>query len=93
MSKAIFKDVVIKTDYDGVVVAWFEYSGVDRTMTHGIQCKNHKIANRLRIAALAGKVVAMEAEILTDNAGETFANDCCKVMGKYLNADLKRLGY
>jgi hypothetical protein len=35
MSKAIFKDVVIKTDYDGVVVAWFEYSGVDRTMTHG----------------------------------------------------------
>lgn len=94
MSKAIFKDVVIDLDYkDGTVTAWFEYSGVDRPRTYGIQCKNYKMANRLRNATLAGKVVDMEAEILTDIEKETYANHNCKVMGKYLNADLKRLGY
>lgn len=93
MSKAIFKDVIIKDEGDGTFSADFEYSGVDRPITFGILCSSLKSANRLRKAALAGKVVDMEAEILTDIEKETYAKHNCRVMGKYLNADLKRLGY
>jgi hypothetical protein len=93
MTKAIFKDVVIKNKGDGTFTADFEYSGVDRPITFGIICKNLKNANRLRKAALDGKIVDMEAEILTDTEKETYAKHNCRVMGKYLNADLKRLGY
>lgn len=66
---------------------------VDRPCTGGISCGiDRKLAGRL--AACIDDGVCHEApEVKTDINGKTFVSAACRVMGRRLNADLKRLGY
>jgi hypothetical protein len=92
----------VQTKLDGVLVeqqdkgftVWARYAGVDRPVTSGISCgPNRKLAERLRQAVLAGKAINRKAKVLVDVDGKTYADSTWEVMGRYLNADLKRLGY
>lgn len=74
---------------------WIEYpyAGVDRPRTHGISTGGDaRLAERLVAAVNAGAVNYGQA-VLTDVHGQTYVGDHSRVMGKYLNADLTRLGF
>lgn len=81
--------------YDTITVepVW---QGVDRPNTGGWIISdtpsNRKLANRLKAAIEAG-VVCTEPEIETDVNGKTYVNHGHEVIGRTMNADLKRLGY
>lgn len=69
------------------------WSDVDRPVVHGISTGgNLKLAERLRTAILAGAVYR-NPEVRTDNGGKTYVSTTCMVLGRKLNADLKRLGF
>ena len=70
------------------------WSGVDRPNTGGITVKinNRPLAERLARAIRAG--VAVEAESVgVDTAGQTYVVERTHVLGRMLNADLRRLGF
>lgn len=69
------------------------WAGVDRPMVHSISTgSNLGLAKRLQRAMLDG-VVFNNPQIRTDNYGHTYVASGCRVMGRHLNADLKKLGY
>ena len=70
----------------------YPYAGVDRPKTHGISADTARNADRLVRAINAG-AVNYDQTILTDVNGNTYVGDRSRVMGKYLNADLTRLGF
>jgi len=85
--------VDLETSADGSVIVWPVWSNVDRPLGFGMSCgKNKALAARYIAAVMAGKVFP-EASIGTDVNGKTYAVATCKVMGRYLNADLKKLGF
>jgi hypothetical protein len=65
---------------------------VDRQGTHGWVFYNPKIAERL-VAAINAQAVFTDPVIKTDTHGNTYVAATSRVLGKYANADLKRLGY
>lgn len=66
---------------------------LDRRITHGISTgADRPLANRLAAATEAG-VIQSEARVLRDVDDQTYVQSRCAVLGKYLNADLKRLGF
>ena len=66
---------------------------VDRPSLHGISTgANRKLAERLVRAIESGRVFSFE-RIGTDVNGKTYIVSGCKVWGRRLNADLKRLGF
>jgi hypothetical protein len=66
---------------------------VDRPDLLGISTgTNHKLAERLVRAIEAGAVFTFE-RTQQDVNGKTFVVAGCKVSGRRLNADLKRLGF
>lgn len=71
-------------------------SVVDRTITGSISFGNsktaEKTARRYAAAVMAG-VVMYDLKVLTDIHGNTYVGHSSRVMGKYANADLKRLGF
>jgi hypothetical protein len=75
---------------------WSNVVKVDRPITGGIFTgpgpKGKKLAERLAAATRAG-VTHVEAYVREDVNGQTFVTSKCTVMGKYLNADLRRLGF
>lgn len=92
--------IVYERDFDGEL-SWtvdFDYSavGVDRAVTHGIETgpgtRGKKLADRLAAATRAG-VVEYDQFIRRDVNGRSYVASTSRVMGKYLNADLKRLGF
>lgn len=86
---------IINNDRDGITVQAV-WDGVDRPTTHGyglLDTPSHrKLALRLKAAIEAG-VVYPDPKIAVDNFGQTYVQASAKVMGKYMNADLKRLGF
>ena len=65
---------------------------VDRPSTHGFVLRNKRTAQRL-VNAINAQVVFDDPVIKTDVNGRTYVAASSRVMGKYANADLKRLGY
>ena len=65
---------------------------VDRPSTHGFVLRNKRTAQRL-VNAINAQVVFADPVIKTDVLGHTYVAASSRVMAKYANADLKRLGY
>jgi hypothetical protein len=68
------------------------WSGVDRPNTGGWGFGSKRLAERMRSALLAG-VVYSKIEVVTDASGKTFVHGTSLVLGRYANADLKKLGF
>jgi hypothetical protein len=67
--------------------------GLDRPHTHGyVLGNNSRLADRLSRAIEDGAVYE-NPRIVRDVDGRTYVQAHAKVMGKYANADLRRLGY
>lgn len=77
-----------------VVDTRWEDVSVHRTVGLGwsVGAKKKRLAERLAAAIDAG-VVFGQASIRTDVYGRTYIDATARVMGRYLNADLNRLGY
>lgn len=58
----------------------------------GLRATDRKLAERL-VAAIEAGVVYTDAEVKTDIYGQTYVCADAQVMGRYLNTDLKRLGF
>lgn len=88
---------VIEDRGEGDLTVWFDWRGVDvdRPRCHGISTgRNRKLAERLVAATAAGVIFDLDdVEILRDVEGSTYVSASSKVMGRYLNADLTRLGF
>lgn len=83
----------IKTDPDdGHLSVWTVWHGVDRPCTSGMSVKDRKMAARLTAAIEAGAAVT-RGDVLTDVDGRTYVDEHWNVLGRMLNADLRRLGY
>lgn len=74
-----------------VIPVW---KGVDRPVcfSWGLKKSHMSLAKRLQKACLAG-VVLVNPQIKTDIYGKTYVETNCRVLGRMLNADLKRLGF
>ncbi len=91
--------IISKSGYDdGIVVnaRWQPLSNapeLDRPVTFGINCgTNEKLARR--VAACFDAQDGFQNITLTkDVDGKTYISGGCKLYGRQLNADLKRLGY
>lgn len=68
------------------------WADVDRPNVGGWAVRNTREANRLTAALLAG-VVYDDPRVRLDNAGRTYVHGAAKVLGRYMNADLRRLGF
>lgn len=68
---------------------WFD---VDRPDTGGWVVSNRSVARRLKAAIEDGNALA-NVHVATDVRGETYVAYNSRVMGRYMNADLRRLGY
>lgn len=76
---------------NGFVLVSPVWTGVDRPVTFGWIVPK-KLVGRLTQALMAG-VVCRRPEVMTDLNGHTYMTYDCQVTGRYLNADLKRLGF
>lgn len=68
------------------------WADVDRPDTGGWAVNGEKLARRLERAVRAGVAIG-PAAVRTDVNGQTYVNAPHRVMGKYMNADLRRLGF
>lgn len=68
------------------------FSGVDRPETFSWSVRGQALADRLVRAIRAG-VVCLGSAVQTDANGKTYVAFTSPVLGRTLNADLKRLGY
>lgn len=93
MKKKLTPKARIEKDSDGYYSVDIIWPRVDRPNTYSISTgKNAKLATRLAAAIDAGAATTFNA-IEKDSDGETYVNAEIHVMGRMLNADLKRLGY
>lgn len=85
--------VTVQSDRIQVNVVWGG-AELDRPTTYGFGLKaNHAgLATRLK-RAIDAQAVFTDPKIVNDVNGHTYVMAKCLVMGRYLNADLKRLGY
>ena len=51
------------------------------------------LAQRLKTATEAGVTITTDGTVLTDNDGDTYLDTAMHVLGRRMNADLKRLGF
>jgi hypothetical protein len=86
---------VIREDAEGfhVDVVW-SGAPLDRPCTEGYLLGRGKrrLAQRLK-QAIDAQAVHLRPTITHDIYGKSYVTSSCRVMGKYANADLKRLGY
>jgi hypothetical protein len=79
-----------------MITVWTHWAGVDRSATHGYTFRDdpngRTLAERLTRAILAG-VVFINPTVRTDVEGQTYVEARSAVLGRYTNADLRRLGY
>lgn len=89
--KARLKEVSVRADGDAFIVGPV-WEGVDRPYTHGWAVAE-KHVKRL-VAAIEGEAANVaEHKVLTDVNGHTYVSFDLPVMGRTMNANLKRLGY
>ena len=82
------------TSPDDVCVQTHWNLPVDRPTTSGIVLRRNQASLIARLKhAIDDQRVWSGAEIKTDTGGQTYVAASCAVMGRTLNADLKRLGY
>lgn len=78
---------------DGREIVRPVWADVDRPITSGWEVPSRALADRLERAILAGAVHA-DAKVATDINGQTYvAANSSRVLGRRMNADLKRLGF
>lgn len=83
---------VAKIKSESVEIHWISPK-VDRPHTFSISCgKDRKLAARLARAVNAGAVFH-DCTVEKDVSGATYVGATSRVLGRILNADLKRLGY
>jgi len=68
------------------------WSDVDNPVGSGWLVRGERLARRLEAALRAGVAIG-PAEVCTDVNGKTYASYNHRVMGRYMNADLRRLGF
>lgn len=86
--------IEIEDKGDGTVTVWPIWNGVDRPKGCGMGIRaNDKALIGRYVAALRAGVVYSSAKVRTDVNGETYVSTTSKVLGRYLNADLRRLGF
>lgn len=78
-----------KTGHIDVTPIW---GGVDRPNGFGWTVGNQRLADRLVLAIMAGAVFE-DPRVREDINGRTYVTGTAKVLGRYLNADLRKLGY
>ena len=87
--------VTYSDGYSAVKIDWSALK-VDRPITYSIStghgARGYRLGERLKAAIEAGAAVKYK-RIVKDDDGETYVDADVLVMGKYLNADLTRLGY
>ena len=71
---------------------WSSDAPLDRTDGVGWVVKDPKIADRL-VRAIEAGVVFKNAKIVLDAHGKSFVTAPATVLGRTLNADLRRLGF
>jgi len=83
-------------DRDALQVEAVWSGGVDRPNVGGYilddDAKGRKLAARLQAAMLA-QAVYYDAEVAVDVNGRTYVQASTRVLGRKMNADLRRLGY
>ena len=94
MATPTLVDVEIKPDRlnQGRVSVCPIWGGVDRPNTGGWGGLKESVAQRLAKAIKAG-VVCSNPRIVTDVNGKTYVEYDGFIMARYMNADLKRLGF
>ena len=83
--------VEVTTNEHGISVTPF-WKHVERSQGSGYSVRTKRDADRLKKAIEAG-VVYTNAFVTRDAQGNTYVTSGRTVMGRHLNADLKRLGY
>lgn len=78
-------------DYPSVKIT-IEGVDVDRRDFHGYACSSLAIARRMADAVNAQRVFYHPA-VRTDVNGKTFVHAASHVLGRMMNADLRRLGF
>src|SRR4051812_6638327 len=88
-----FSHVMVREDGDSLCVAVI-WKNVDRPDVGGwgLKKSHRSLANRLA-AALATERIHANAEVKTDVNGQTYVSSHPPILGRKLNADLKRLGF
>lgn len=89
-----FEAITTKSPADGEIVVRARVHGValDRDETHGYVVKDARMAARLSKAIEAGAVFH-DFEVRTDVNGRTYLGYSSRVLGRMMNADLRRLGF
>lgn len=83
------------TQEDGRIMVTISWSGaeLDRPSTGGISCgKDMRLANRLAACINAQKAHS-SPRVVRDINGRTYVQATCLILGRRMNADLKRLGF
>jgi hypothetical protein len=92
----LFDRVEFEPNCGGTLTVWTVWKGVDRPKTSGLQVADtvagRKLAARLKLAIEAG-ATECDPTIETDRFGQTYVRAKTTVLGRTLNADLKRLGF
>ena len=86
-------NIIHRTDEIYVEVTW-SGAPLDRPSTGGFGLKKSHLAlaNRLK-RAIDAQAVHTDPEVKADTYGKTYVSARCRVLGRMLNADLKRLGF
>lgn len=88
--------VEVTRDEDGSLTVFPYYAGVDRPQGCGMGLRDdpagRKLAARL-VAAIEAGVAYPNPVLAVDVAGKTYAKTGLAVVGRRLNADLKRVGF
>lgn len=65
---------------------------LDRPRGSGMAVKDRRMADRLMAAVRDGAAMTI-GEVRTDTSGRTYPHTSWRVLGRILNAELRRLGY
>jgi len=81
-----------RTEWDVDVIWSHKTRKIDRPCSFGWVVDTERDARRLEAAVNAGKAVT-HPQIIRDDEGKTFVDVEVHVWGKWLDADLKKLGF
>lgn len=78
---------------DGLTTVWVEFpdAGVDRPRTYGLMVRRPYVDRLVR--AINAGVATTDAHIAVDTNGQTYVAATPQVHTRYINVDLRRLGY